>query len=96
MRKAVLLFALCLFMVGSLAHAQPPAGHPGGPFELIDQNGKPFSSTTLTGQPYAVFFGFTNCPDVCPTTLLTMSNAGKARRGRRSAEGAVRHRRPRA
>jgi protein SCO1/2 len=75
MRKAVLLFALCLFMVGSLAHAQPPAGHPGGPFELIDQNGKPFSSTTLTGQPYAVFFGFTNCPDVCPTTLLTMSNA---------------------
>jgi protein SCO1/2 len=49
-------------------------GTSGGTFELIDQNGKPFSSSALLGAPYAIFFGFTNCPDVCPTTLLEMSN----------------------
>jgi protein SCO1/2 len=34
-----------------------------------------FSSAALAGRPYAIFFGFTNCPDICPTTLLLMSNA---------------------
>lgn len=43
-------------------------------FELVDHNGQPFSSTSLAGRPRAVFFGFTHCPDVCPTTLLEMSN----------------------
>jgi protein SCO1/2 len=42
-------------------------------FEAIDHNGKPFSSASLSGQPYAIFFGFTRCPDVCPTTLLEIS-----------------------
>jgi protein SCO1/2 len=42
-------------------------------FEAIDHNGKPFSSASLSGQPYAIFFGFTRCPDVCPTTLLEVS-----------------------
>jgi protein SCO1 len=46
----------------------------GGPFTLIDQHGRAFSSEALAGRPYAIFFGFTNCPDVCPTTLLEMSN----------------------
>jgi protein SCO1 len=56
-----------------IAHAQA-VGSIGGSFELTDHNGKPFSSTALAGQPYAIFFGFTHCPDVCPTTLLEMSN----------------------
>jgi protein SCO1/2 len=47
----------------------------GGPFTLTTIEGKPFSSEMLKGRPYALFFGFTNCPDVCPTTLLEMSNA---------------------
>jgi len=47
----------------------------GGPFTLTTVEGKPFSSEMLKGRPYALFFGFTNCPDVCPTTLLEMSNA---------------------
>jgi protein SCO1 len=47
----------------------------GPAFELTDHNGKAFTSGMLTGQPYAVFFGFTHCPDVCPTTLLEMTNA---------------------
>ena len=49
-------------------------GSLGAAFELIDQDARPFSSTTLAGRPYAIFFGFTHCPDVCPTTLLGMSN----------------------
>src|SRR5262245_59861648 len=46
----------------------------GPTFELIDQNGHPFSGAALAGRPYAIFFGFTHCPDVCPTTLMTLSN----------------------
>ena len=47
-----------------------PAAVPiGGPLRLTDQDGKPFDSTSLAGKPYAVFFGFTHCPDACPTTL---------------------------
>lgn len=41
----------------------------GGPFTLTGNDGKPFSSTKLNGKPYAIFFGFTHCPDVCPVTL---------------------------
>lgn len=41
----------------------------GGPFTLTGSDGQPFSSSALTGKPYAIFFGFTHCPDVCPTTL---------------------------
>jgi len=50
------------------------AGQIGATFELTDHAGKPFQSSALAGQPYAIFFGFTHCPDVCPTTLLEMSN----------------------
>jgi protein SCO1/2 len=41
----------------------------GGPFTLIGADGKPFSSQALAGKPYAIYFGFTRCGDVCPTTL---------------------------
>lgn len=41
----------------------------GGPFTLVGDNGKPFSSQSLAGRPYAIYFGFTRCGDVCPTTL---------------------------
>jgi protein SCO1/2 len=45
----------------------------GGPFQLVDQNGKPFTDKDLLGKPTVMFFGFTYCPDVCPTTLADMS-----------------------
>ena len=44
----------------------------GGPFTLVGDNGQPYSSSQLAGRPYAMFFGFTHCPDVCPTTLARL------------------------
>ena len=41
----------------------------GGPFRLVGGDGKPFSSAALAGKPYAIYFGFTRCGDVCPITL---------------------------
>jgi len=40
-----------------------------GPFTLVGGDGQPFSSSALAGKPYALYFGFTRCGDVCPTTL---------------------------
>ncbi len=45
----------------------------GGPFQLIDQNGHVVTEADLKGAPFLVFFGFTHCPDVCPTTLSDLS-----------------------
>jgi protein SCO1 len=50
----------------------------GGPIHLTDQNGAKFDSASLTGKPYAVFFGYTHCPDVCPTTLSDIAQATDA------------------
>jgi protein SCO1/2 len=45
----------------------------GGPFRLIDHNARPVSDQDMKGRPFLVFFGFTHCPDVCPTTLFEVS-----------------------
>jgi len=45
----------------------------GGPFELVTHKGKTFSNADVAGRPYLVFFGFTHCPDICPTTLGELS-----------------------
>jgi protein SCO1/2 len=57
----------------------PPSGQPemvqasfGGPFTLVGSDGQPFPSSRLAGKPYAIFFGFTHCPDVCPTALARL------------------------
>jgi protein SCO1/2 len=42
-------------------------------FELQDLAGKPYNNASLRGRPHLLFFGFTYCPDVCPTTLATLS-----------------------
>ena len=44
----------------------------GGPFTLTGGDGKPFSSSALAGKPYAIYFGFTRCGEVCPTTLARL------------------------
>ena len=45
----------------------------GAPFVLTDQDGNRFDSRSLDGKPYAMFFGFTHCPDVCPNTLARLA-----------------------
>ncbi|KAF0134223.1 MAG: electron transporter SCO1/SenC [Xanthobacteraceae bacterium] len=45
----------------------------GGAFNLVDQNGKPVTEKDLTGKPSLVFFGFTHCPDICPTKLFEIT-----------------------
>jgi protein SCO1/2 len=45
----------------------------GGPFTLTDQNGNTVTEAALKGHPSAIFFGYTFCPDVCPTTLFEMT-----------------------
>ncbi|MET3927236.1 SCO family protein [Devosia sp. 2618] len=54
--------------------AQPVASTFGtATFNLVDQNGNPVDQTMFVGHPSALFFGFTHCPEVCPTTLAEMS-----------------------
>ena len=66
-------------LMGSLQEAvqngrnAPAAVKIGGPFELTSHKGEAFSSEALKGKPYALFFGFTHCPDICPTTLLEIT-----------------------
>jgi protein SCO1/2 len=45
----------------------------GAPFALTDQKGQPITEAAFRGHPSVVFFGFTHCPEVCPTTLFEMS-----------------------
>ncbi|MBC2662265.1 SCO family protein [Novosphingobium flavum] len=62
-----------------------PAGPPakdyahtfGGPFTLTAPDGSTVTEKTLAGRPYAIFFGFTRCPDVCPTSLARMARLRK-------------------
>jgi protein SCO1 len=49
-----------------------------GSFALIDQSGAAFTPERLRGAPALLFFGFTRCPDVCPTTLVALSQAQRA------------------
>jgi protein SCO1 len=53
----------------------PLGGVFGGKFSLVDQNGKPFTDANLKGKWNLVFFGYTHCPDVCPTALNDLSLA---------------------
>lgn len=47
----------------------------GGPFNLVDHNGQPVDETVLSGKPSLIYFGYTYCPDVCPDSLVVMSDA---------------------
>jgi protein SCO1/2 len=75
------LVVLAVVGIGALLLVQRVTVHPpqavvpaaqssfGGPFTLVGADGKPFSSAKLLGKPYLMYFGFTRCGDVCPTTL---------------------------
>jgi protein SCO1 len=71
---ALLLAALPLGGCGSAPSQQPPlAGAAiGGPFALTDQDGKPVTDKDFAGKYRAIYFGYSFCPDVCPTTLQVL------------------------
>jgi protein SCO1/2 len=86
-RRPVLIFAALVLLlaaaIGGYAVMNRPAGQPGGsgaalvggPFSLIDQNGRKVSERDFLGKYMLVFFGFTYCPDICPTELQVMMSA---------------------
>ena len=74
--------ALALLAGLALAACSPGAAEPplqgasiGGPFSLVDQDGRRFGDAQLKGRYRIVYFGFTHCPDVCPTDLLQIGQA---------------------
>ena len=67
-----LVFGAVVFITGR-SPLGPAVAAVGGPFHLEDQNGKPVSDADMNGRPFLVFFGFTRCPEVCPTTLFYIS-----------------------
>lgn len=82
-RRVPILIAACVIGLAVLAGIAWKAGvfedrgQPavGGPFELVNQDGQSTDEKVLKGKWSAVFFGFTYCPDVCPTTMQAMARA---------------------
>jgi len=81
MRRALLITAAALLAAAPLAACDGRQGaNPvqslvriGGPFNLIDMRGRPVTEKSLLGKPTAIFFGFTYCPEVCPTTMTDLT-----------------------
>jgi protein SCO1/2 len=80
--RASLIAAAAILALGVAVLAatlsMAPSGGPapsalGGPFRLVDQDGRRVDESLLTGRPTLMFFGFTHCPDVCPTKLFEMA-----------------------
>jgi protein SCO1/2 len=81
------LLGCCLPFRGPAAAAEQPSaaqmmddlmygrGSVGGPFTLTEQTGKPRSDTDFRGKLMIVYFGYTYCPDVCPTDLMAITQA---------------------
>ena len=69
----VLFVGAILFAAGNFSSGNTGPSAIGGPFTLTDQDGKPITDAALKGRPALVFFGYTHCPDVCPTTLFDLS-----------------------
>lgn len=55
------------------ASKNPTVATIGGPFKLTTHRGKTLTNKDLVGKPYLVFFGFTHCPDICPSTLFELT-----------------------
>ncbi len=70
---AALSIFLVLTYISARQSSTPKSVELGAPFNLIDQNGAPITEAAFKGHPTALFFGFTHCPEICPTTLFELS-----------------------
>ncbi len=84
-RRFGLAAALALMALGSACQRAPDPGTPplagariGGPFALIDQDGRRVTDRSLAGRYRLIYFGYTYCPDVCPTGLQNLAKGLKA------------------
>jgi protein SCO1/2 len=68
---------IMFWAMGGISKVAQPAAI-GGPFQLTDQNGKAVTEKNLKGKPTLIFFGYTHCPDVCPTSLFEISEVLRA------------------
>jgi protein SCO1/2 len=68
-----LAFGVIMLLAGQRGGPMVAKASVGGPFRLVDGNGATVTDQDLKGKPFLVFFGFTHCPDVCPTTLFEVS-----------------------
>ena len=80
---AALAAVLALVVVGQNSAQRPVstdcvlsgADAMGGPISLVDTNGAPVTQADFKDQPSIVYFGFTHCPDTCPTTMYALAQA---------------------
>lgn len=80
---AAFLFGLAALVLAAVWTLAPPAtgnrtSSVGGPFSLTTMEGKRFTDRDVLGAPTLVFFGFTHCPDICPTKLMELSEVLRA------------------
>jgi protein SCO1/2 len=80
--KSRIFLSLSLFLCLSVAACQGPAEEPplqgariGGPFALVDQDGRQVTENSFAGKYRIVYFGFAHCPDICPTDLASIGQA---------------------
>ena len=73
----LILLATTLLLTNANRQSQPNLGI-GGPFRLINQEGVEVSERDFLGRPSLIFFGYTHCPDICPTKLLEVSEIFRA------------------
>ena len=68
---------IVFWAMGGVSKVAQPAAI-GGPFQLTDQHGQAVTEKNLKGKPTLIFFGYTHCPDVCPTSLFEISEVLRA------------------
>ena len=78
--RSLLLSFLAILLVGGLAACAQQAADPplkgaaiGGPINLVNQDGQRVSDSSFAGKYRLLYFGFANCPDVCPVDLAVMA-----------------------
>ena len=91
---AAFLFGLAALVLAAVWTLAPPAtgnrtSSVGGPFSLTTMEGKRFTDRDVLGAPTLVFFGFTHCPDICPTKLMELSEVLRAAGDRANAVRAL-------